>query len=565
MNWQDSWQNDLKTDSILSLPVRFDRGEIRRAQITPEGYLHSDAIYRRDGVLTYRTPAGIRKELSAPEANADAAKDFGFKPFTIEHPPILLDARNARRYAQGITDSTTYYDPKAGFIRGVVCVFDSEAIATVQAKKAFEISAGYQCHTREEPGVWRGERYDAIQEIIKPNHVAGTMRGRAGPDVSFRGLFDSLAHERYDVGYEDADAFPEQYFVFPKSNPRKDSKKPMASITRNGITFEDVPQDLAVFVTQEFNKLDSLLEERDEYIPRLEDGARTDSQTIQELQAELAEKQEEATYQMGRADDYEVQVTNADSILSDLGYRKDSTGDYYRADMSGKGKGKGKKEMPWEEPYGEKEEDEEEELTGVEAEAEDEGLPFTTKKKKKMSKAHKDSATGVKAKKAVILEEDDEDWEEEDDEDAEVMEVAVNKKKHKSKTHKDSVGEVLTAWKEAEKVVPGLMDSDRFDADLDVEGINELRIAAMKEAIIQAQPNHNLENKADSYIEGVYTGLGLSIKSQPQHIDRTDDFAALLGAAARNTASPLETARQEAVVSAAERWRSPLSLTNRNK
>lgn len=561
------WLSELKVDSVLSLPVRFDRGAIRNAEITPEGYLRADAIYCRDGILEYRTPSGrIQRELRLPEANQKALTGFGLKPYTTEHPPVLLDAQNAKQYAQGMTDSTVYYDPKAGFVRGVVAVFDSDAIASIMDGRTVEISAGYQCAVRNEPGTWRGERYDAVQEELRPNHVAGTVKGRAGSEVRFLNLFDSYA-SRYDsVAYEDPGATDAKYFDFGKK--RADTKKTMATITRNGLTFEDVPGDLANFIMQEFNRMDSELEDLSNYNAQLEEAARTDADSIGTLNAQVTEHSEEATRQMGRADELEMYLTNADSILGDMGFRRDSDGDYFRTD--------GRKKKAFVELD---DEDLKDPMDLDEDPDDDEEIETTIVKKKKQKK--QDSAK--KSKKIIAADDDeaDEDPEEEaeetpeeeaaeesEEEPDEKMKIVAVKTKKKQMKKGDSIGDRLNAWKAVEKIVPGIMDSDHFDSELDTDGIKALEVEAMKNAIKEVQPDRDLENRSDSYIEGVYEGLGLRDRaaSSVSRVDHSSNLDVIMNATARHGGtSPLQTARQEVSNQLAEAWKTPLAMSTRNK
>lgn len=497
--------------------MRFDQGTIRPAQITPEGYLCAEAIFCRDGILEYRTHTGkVRRELRLPEVNQAALTGFGLKPYTTEHPPILLDASNAKQYAQGLTDSTVYYDPKAGFVRGVITVFDSNAIASITQGKTVEISAGYQCNVKEEPGAWRGERYDAIQESIYPNHIAGTAKGRAGPNVRFLNLFDSCATAYKDVAYEDSGAAEITYFDLSNSKKRKNTKKNMATITRNGLTFEDVPGDLAGFVGQELNRLDSVVQDSQLRISQLEESARQDAETIQYLNNQISEKSSENAQLTGRAEEFEILLTNAESILTDMGFRKDSSGNYYRTDKKAKKPSKAEM-MP--------DEDEDDDDDPEEGDPEEEAS---------------------------------ETPEEEEQEEEEKPALAAKKKKTKKS---DSISDRLKAWKSAEKVVPGLMDSEHFDAELDVGQINSIKIDAMKSAILAAQPNYKLENRTDSYIEGVYEGL---VENSTTRVDHTGNLDVLLGAAARNGGvSPLEAARKEIAQKLSDAWKSPLSMSTR--
>lgn len=512
---ENSWQENLKTDSILALPIRFDKGLFRNPEITPEGYLRAEAVYCRDGILTYRTPDGkVRKELRLPDTNKSALTGFGLKPYTTEHPPVLLDASNALAHAKGMTDSTVYYDPKAGFVRGVIAVFDSQAIDSIKNGNTVEISAGYQCVVKEEPGTWRGERYDAIQDSLRPNHIAGTAKGRAGPDVKFLNLFDSYASIYGGAAYEDPDAISQQYFVFPT---RKDSKKSMATIARNGLTFEDVPGDLASFITQELNRQDSELRNAQDYISELETAARQDAESITVLNSAVEEKDEEASRALGRADELETYLTNADSLLSDIGYHRDSDGDYYREDKK--------------------------------------GMPAFLKKKFKEGSAEEEAEEEAE-------ETDDEEAEEDDEDDDDVEEVVIKKSKYKAKAKakkdsaEDSVADRLTAWKEAEKLIPGLMDSDHFDSDLDVSGIRRLAIAELR-------PNRDLTGRSDSYVEGVYEEL-LETHQPQARVDHTDNLENLLSSVARNGAtSSFDKARAEQAAQLADAWKTPLSMSTR--
>jgi hypothetical protein len=61
----------------------------------------------------------------------------------------------------------------------------------IEAARAGErqLSQGYQCDLREEPGTWNGEAYDAIQLNRRYNHLAQVVAGRAGPECALK--FDS--------------------------------------------------------------------------------------------------------------------------------------------------------------------------------------------------------------------------------------------------------------------------------------------------------------------------------------------------------------------------------------
>lgn len=475
-DWRET-QLKLNVHDDTDGAVRFDRGYIRKAEVTPEGFFRGEANYCRDGVLVYRSPNGTeRRELRLPEENKRALADFGFKPITIEHPPVLLNASNAKNFAIGQTDSTTFYDPRSGFVRGVISVFDSDAIADIRDGKRQEISIGYQCSIDPTPGEWRGQRYDAIQRNLRINHIALTQKGRAGADV--RVLLDSD-----DVAYQVDSKTP---LSIPSTPTRT------MDLERNGLVFKDLPTDVVTFVHQEFQKLDSEIEDLQTYSNDLENAARTDADSIENLSVELTETKSHYLQEKERADALDECLERTDSLLEEIGLRRDSDGNYYKD---------AKKKIP-------PEFDEE------------------------------------------MFEEDDED---EDDEDDDEEEEVVVKTKTKKKVKTDSVAEVLKAWKEADKIIPGISESDRFDSELNVAGIRRLVVS-------QLRPNRNLEGRSDSYIEAIYEELTES--TPQQRVDYTDSLETFVSLASKAGTQPSSLSQRDKALS--EAWQQPMAMTRSN-
>lgn len=163
---------------------RIDTGGINKYEITPEGYLRAWATIAKVGVQTYYNADGTkRRELRSPEEVADpeSLASFGLKPHTVDHPPEFLNSKNTRIYQTGSTDSTVFY--QQGFVNVAVNVIDSDAIEEIRSGRRAELSAGYTCELDFSPGVWRGQKYDAIQRNIRGNHVSSVQKGRAGAKV----------------------------------------------------------------------------------------------------------------------------------------------------------------------------------------------------------------------------------------------------------------------------------------------------------------------------------------------------------------------------------------------
>ncbi|MBD2365247.1 DUF2213 domain-containing protein [Anabaena minutissima FACHB-250] len=166
------------------MEYRVDIGGINKYEITPEGYLRAWATIARIGVQTYYNTDGTpRRELRSPEEVADpeSLASFGLKPHTIDHPPEFLNSQNTRVYQTGSTDSSVYY--RQGFVNVVINVTDAEAIEEIASGRRVQLSAGYTCELDSTPGIWRGQKYDAVQRNIRGNHVSSVELGRAGPDV----------------------------------------------------------------------------------------------------------------------------------------------------------------------------------------------------------------------------------------------------------------------------------------------------------------------------------------------------------------------------------------------
>lgn len=414
------------------MATRFDNGVIRKSVVTPEGYLRADAVFARDGVLEYRTPSGeIRRELRLPEENKKALTGFGLKPFTIEHPSVLVDSQNAGKFTKGLTDSTVVYD-EGGFVRGVINVFDSLAVDSIKSGKTVEISSGYQCDVVNEPGIWNGERYDAIQRNLVINHICATQKGRAGADVRIHlDSFDALEDVAVEInnGYWNSTRLDSA--VSNSNYQPLISNKKMAKFNLDGVEYTDIPEGFASAISQKITELTRLNSRVD--------SLTQDNSEIPVLKEQLKEANAERDRQMGRADGYEEIVSAALPILESEGYHWDSDEQIFKQD--------GKK-MPMEDEEGDWEDEEDEES---EEEPEEEMPPKKSKKDKK-----------------------------------------------KDSDRADSVGELLTTWKDAEKIIPGISES-KFDSALDSAGVRRL--------VVSEYTKKDFADKSDDYIASRYDSI----------------------------------------------------------
>ncbi len=158
------------------MTMRYDRVPIKATR-TDTGYIVDTPVLTRTGVFVYRDPQGKeRREYRPPEAVFAADSLSGFKgiPVTDGHPGKVT-AKNARPHIVGSVMSEGRRDGQ-DLVADIV-IYDP---APVEAGKK-ELSVGYEVTLDETPGTTpTGERYDAIQTSIKPNHLALVFRGRAG-------------------------------------------------------------------------------------------------------------------------------------------------------------------------------------------------------------------------------------------------------------------------------------------------------------------------------------------------------------------------------------------------
>jgi hypothetical protein len=179
---------------------RADSGKLGEWQLTPEGYLVANAKIARIGIQEYPNPDGtVRREFRPPEevANRDSLKTLCDLPISIEHPPTMLDSSNARQFAVGWNGSVSY---DGGFVSTKVKLIDQHAVKNALDGGRIELSVGYLTKLDWTPGVWEGQRYDAIQRNIKGNHIALTVKARGGTDLRlYPGLSTSELHKDSEI------------------------------------------------------------------------------------------------------------------------------------------------------------------------------------------------------------------------------------------------------------------------------------------------------------------------------------------------------------------------------
>lgn len=145
-------------------------------KVFPEG--DPNKIY-----MVLRSP----EELGSPETVAS----FRLMPFVDEHE--MLGPANPKFKAaekkgvHGVIGEQVYYDAEDDTLYGNLKVWSEQLANELDPNNPDgkrELSCGYRCIYDFTPGVYNGVRYDAVQRVIRGNHLALVKRGRCGPAVA---------------------------------------------------------------------------------------------------------------------------------------------------------------------------------------------------------------------------------------------------------------------------------------------------------------------------------------------------------------------------------------------
>jgi len=165
---------------------RYDVGELKKPVRMDNGWLRVDGLLTRSGVFPYRNADGsTRLEYRPPDEvfRADSLESFALVPFTNDHPPEVLNAKNTKTYAVGSIGENVRRD--GDHVRAQILVTDAATAEQMMGGKV-ALSCGYSCDVDMTPGEVGGVRYDAVQKNIRGNHVALVDIARAGPAAKVR-------------------------------------------------------------------------------------------------------------------------------------------------------------------------------------------------------------------------------------------------------------------------------------------------------------------------------------------------------------------------------------------
>lgn len=186
------------------MAYREDRVSLRPPRRLADGRLRADAWLTRTGVFEYVEPGGkVRREYRPPDEvfHPESLAAYEGLIVTDEHPPEPITLQNAARYRRGQTGEIARRD--GDHVAAALYVDDPGLISAMERphRPKRDLSVGYNIQYDETPGVTPdGQRYDAVQRNIRPNHVAVVEKGRAG---TARVRLDSAHNGRpFEVAYQ---------------------------------------------------------------------------------------------------------------------------------------------------------------------------------------------------------------------------------------------------------------------------------------------------------------------------------------------------------------------------
>lgn len=179
-----------------------DAGSLRR---TGDGYLVANVRCARTGIQLYHGSECGRPDMDIvrvyrPESEVfhkDTLKSFAHRPVTVGHPENGVCADNWKDHGVGQTGDEVARDKE--FVRVPLILMDADAIRAVESGVR-ELSMGYTTDLKWERGTTpKGEAYDAVQTMIRGNHLAIVSAARGGSSLRLGDRKEKVMNEKVMV------------------------------------------------------------------------------------------------------------------------------------------------------------------------------------------------------------------------------------------------------------------------------------------------------------------------------------------------------------------------------
>lgn len=299
-------------------------------RVTNDGYLVAMPRVARTGIQLYKGDEVGRPEMPTvkvmrPEAeifSQDSLHSFAYRPLTNDHPPVPVTAGNWRKYSVGLTAGDVVRDGE--FVRVPMALMDAAAIKAFKDGKA-ELSVGYTCDLKWEPGEHNGVQYDAVQTNVRANHIALVSAARGGEKLRFGDLLvedDDLAQKGQAVLKEairqalDGD----EATISALRNILKTGEKTMNDkttvITVDGVKLE-IGDTAAAIVNRTIQKYDEQVTDLKKDLSEKEKELEELRKKKEEVEKDSATKDAKITTLEAKVKDAEVTPDKLDAMVKD--------------------------------------------------------------------------------------------------------------------------------------------------------------------------------------------------------------------------------------------------------
>ena len=479
---------EIRDHPTLRSVIRFDSTPLNKTYYTEEGYLVDSPILTSVGIFEYANPDGsIRRELRVPSEvfSKESLQSYRGKPVIMTHGAGLVDKNNVHDASIGTILSDGYRD--GSDVRAKIVIHDTDEMKRRGFK---ELSLGYNLDLDETPGIYNGERYDAIQRNIRINHLALVREARAGDQARLN--IDSKDGETLIGGRKLMSRKIRNARRTDEALTPEELKKAIEWYKANRDQFEN--KDADDVQTEESKIEDKIANIRDNHPVEAEEKevkveevpAKKPVPTKEEVfEEKQMDADEEVVEEEEMTDEY---AKDADEVIRDQDKDIKTLLDIIDTLLA-------EKAFDEAEPAVEEKKEEEEELVYDEDDLE----------KKENCDADDDDIPDIEGfeeiPEDVAVKEDVEVHEDEDDEEEE--EIDIMKYEDKPRMNADSVDRIIR-----ERIKLGMLGRA-----LNLDGLENMSVLKAKKTIIKAvRPTVRLDGKSYAYINAMYKCAADDIK-----------------------------------------------------
>ena len=450
----------MESRPLLKRVIRLDSTPLNRAFFTEEGYLIDTPILTSTGIFEYVNPDGsVRRELRLPEEvfSEKSLASYESKPVIITHDAGLVTKDNVLDNEVGTILTKGFRD--GDNVRAKIVIHGTDEMKESGLK---ELSLGYNLDLDETPGIYNGQKYDAIQRNIMINHLALVREARAGEkarlnidsrDAATKGVKIMSYKKRTKTRRADGILSPEE---LQKAIEEYKARHPQ---TEKSDDDEPEKDDFPVKEAEGDNPEDAAEE------IRKKQGMKEDD----EEKKDLTEANETIAHQ---DEDIQTLLDIIDTLLAERDFKAEQKTDCDEPKTDG-----------------EDEECQNEDEDDAEEEAEEPAEVETVQPEENEDEDDEEEAYEEDE------DEDDDDDEFVEDEDDDVVPTKEKSDIKPSEMNTDSVDALIRT-----RVKIGIAASK-----LNMDGLENVSIKSAKKAIIRAvRPTMNLDGKGDAYINAAF-------------------------------------------------------------